>query len=147
MSGQTVTGDDFGNHKRTAPSGCTDRAKPTSLIKELTVLGDEQGLRVKGTAKDFGPQACRGLAKVVLSLARVTEEQGQRCQFVKSKNEYRLTDPRSCSKRVLFTATGLKRWRFTFDVDLSPGQYLVDVRAVDKSGNKEAFHGRSLTIE
>jgi len=47
---------------------------------------------------------------------------------------------------VLFKAKGKKHWQFTFDIDLAPGEYLLEVPALDKSGNKEATRRRSFTV-
>ena len=120
VSGQTVTGDDFGNHKRTAPSGCTDRKKPVSRIKHLKLIPGQR-LSVSGTSTDRGPKACRGLKKVLISLARVRGGKAKRCRFAKSKTQYLLTEERSCRRPVLFKAKGLRHWKFTFDFDLPAG--------------------------
>jgi hypothetical protein len=73
----------------------------------------------------------------VVSLARVNGRTGVNCRFITEQDRYVLTRPKNCRAPTLFTATGTKRWKFTFDIHLLRGDYRVQARAFDKAGNKE----------
>jgi hypothetical protein len=91
---------------------------------------------LKGKSRDR--KKCRsGVRKVDVSLARVRGRTGTNCRFIRQPNRYQLTNPQNCRRPILFRASGSKKWKFQFPVNLASGLYRVQARATDKAGNKE----------
>jgi hypothetical protein len=84
---------------------------------------------VAGRAADRG---CAGLGAVLVS---VSKPHGHRCRFVQPNG--RLSSARGCRLPVLLRATGTHRWKLSLKARLPRGRYRVQVRAVDRNGNKE----------
>jgi hypothetical protein len=126
---------------------CKDKKKPITTLKRGG-LGGIGGVKLTLDGKSRDPKPCvSGLRKVQVSLARVRGRTGTNCRFIRRPNRYTLTDPQNCRRPVLFEATGLKKWTFTFPVDLKPGLYRVQARATDKAGNKETpKKGRNIVF-
>ena len=144
-----VGGGDCGGAR--APQGgntgtptCMDHTPPVSTLRQRAVKRSATRVRASGVASDKGCKAAVGLAaakgkvgQVLISLAR-TARHG--CEFVNRKG--RLTKRRSCRRGILMRARGHERWRFALRTRLPRGNYRIDVRAVDITGNKETPNKR-----
>jgi parallel beta-helix repeat protein len=123
---------------------CKDRTPPVSVLRrsdvdgrgrKLRLLGPT-GIKIKGRSHDVRP--CRtGIARVLVSLARVNGRHGVNCRYIKDPNRYDLRAPGNCNIPILFRVNGRKRWSFKFGAPLKPGDYRIRVRAFDRAGNKE----------
>jgi hypothetical protein len=125
-------------------SGCRDRRAPVTRLRRGGLRAASTAIRLSGVARDR--RGCRsGVRRVQVSLARVRGgTDGVNCRFLKRRNRFRLTRPKSCRDPVLFTARGKRRWRFSFPVKLAPGAYRVQARATDRAGNKETPRRRNI---
>jgi hypothetical protein len=149
-SGPALVGDgDCGGAR--APAGgntgtptCMDHTPPVSTLRHGAVRRSAVRIRASGVAADKGCKAALGLAaakgkvgQVLISVARTGRH---KCEFVNSKG--RLTKRRSCRKAILLRARGHERWTFALRARLPRGNYRIDVRSVDISGNKETPNKR-----
>ena len=50
----------------------------------------------------------------------------------------RLTKARKCAKRVFLKAKGTASWTLTLKRKLPRGRYAIQVRAIDRAGNRQA---------
>jgi hypothetical protein len=123
---------------------CFDHTPPVSTLRHRGVRRTATRVRAHGVARDEGCRAALGLAaapgkvgQVLISVARTGRH---RCEFVNRKG--RLTKRRSCRKGILIRARGHERWTFALRARLPRGDYRIDVRAVDVSGNKETPNKR-----
>jgi hypothetical protein len=124
--------------------GCTDKRPPITTLKRPGLRGTggnvhisaRATLELKGKSRDR--LGCKsGVRFVQVSLARVNGLTGVNCRFIRRQDQYLLTPRKNCRKPTLFRAKGTRAWRFTFDLELEPGDYRVQARATDKAGNKE----------
>jgi hypothetical protein len=139
-----VGGGDCGGAR--APTGgntgtptCMDHTPPVSTLRQRNVKRSSTRIRARGGATDKGCKAAVGLAaakgkvgQVLISVARTGRH---RCEFVNRKGK--LTKRRSCRKGILLRARGHESWSFALRARLPRGDYRIDVRAVDVTGNKE----------
>jgi hypothetical protein len=116
---------------------CRDRLAPITNFhrRDLGVSGSV--VSMKGTSRDRGKPCRSGIRVVQVSLARVSGLTGVNCRFVRFRNRYAITPRQNCRKPVLFTATGKKKWKFSFRLHLPPGRYRAQARATDRARNKE----------
>jgi hypothetical protein len=121
----------------TRPPACADKVKPITKLSRKGVKRRGSTLRLKGRARDRGAPCPSGLRRVLVSLARVSGRNGVNCRFLRSPRKFQLTRPKNCRRPVLFNATGKRSWRFVFRLNLRPGKYRVQARAIDKARNKE----------
>jgi hypothetical protein len=114
-----------------APSspGCTDAKAPRARFDRRRTRLSKRRVRVRGRASDRG---CAGLGAVLVSVSR---PRGLRCRFVQANG--RLTAARFCRRPVLLRASGTSAWSLSLRARLPRGRYRVQVRAVDRRGNKE----------
>jgi hypothetical protein len=113
-----------------AAAGCTDARAPRSRFRRHGVTVSKRGrLSARGTSRDRG---CAGLSAVLVS---VSKPRGERCRFVQANG--RLTKGRSCRRPALLRARGTRSWRLSLAHRLPRGRYRVQVRAIDRRGNKE----------
>jgi hypothetical protein len=111
---------------RAAP--CVDRRKPFGRFTRSRTHVTRRRVSARGRAADRG---CAGLGAVLVSMSK---PRAHRCRFVRTNG--RLTRRRSCSRPVLLRATGRRAWRLTLRTRLPRGSYRMQVRAVDRLGNK-----------
>jgi hypothetical protein len=136
------------------PPSCIDKRPPLTTLRRPGVLGRggnvhlsaRSTLELKGKSRDRLP--CKsGLRKVEVSLARVRGRTGVNCRFLRQPDRYLLTPRKNCRRPTLFRATGLRKWKFTFPLELRPGLYRAQARATDKAGNKETpKKGRNIVV-
>ena len=112
-----------------AAAGCADTRPPRARPARRRVHASRRRVLARGRAGDRG---CAGLAAVLVS---VSQPRGLRCRFVQANG--RLSSRRSCRRPVLLLARGRRSWRFALKVRLPRGHYRVQVRAIDRRGNKE----------
>jgi hypothetical protein len=118
-------------------SDCRDKLPPVTKLISSGVAASRRSLGLAGRSQDRGAPCPSGLKKVQVSLAKVSGRTGVNCRFLQSKTTFALTERRNCRRPVLFTATGTDRWKFQFDLQLPPGLYRAQARALDVAGNKE----------
>jgi hypothetical protein len=123
---------------------CMDHTPPVSTLRQRNVARSATRVKARGGATDKGCKAAVGLAaakgkvgQVLISLARTGRH---KCEFVNRKGQ--LTKLRSCRKGILLRARGHEKWTFALKAKLPRGNYRIDVRAVDISGNKETPNKR-----
>jgi hypothetical protein len=123
---------------------CFDHTPPISTLRHTDFLLARTHLHARGAAVDQGCRAGEGLAaargkvgQVLISVARTGRH---RCDFLNRKGQ--LTRPRSCRRAILMRARGSESWTFSLNARLPAGNYRIDVRAVDISGNKETPNKR-----
>jgi hypothetical protein len=68
-------------------------------------------------------------------LVSVSRPRAHRCRFLRANG--RLTSPRGCRRPVLLRARGTRTWRLSPKARLARGRYRVQVRGIDRRGNKE----------
>jgi hypothetical protein len=121
-----------------AGGGCSDRKPPRSRFdRRHTRVTSRRGVRARGRAADRG---CAGLGAVLVSVSR---PRGHRCRFVQANG--RLSGARGCRSPVLLRASGTRKWTLLLKARVPRGHYRVQVRGVDRNGNKET-PGRSNII-
>jgi hypothetical protein len=133
---------------------CKDRRPPITTLKRPGLRGTggnvhisaRATLQLKGRSHDR-PGCRSGVRMVQVSLARVNGLTGVNCRFIRRQDEYLLTPRKNCRKPTLFRARGTRAWKFTFDLELEPGDYRVQARATDKAGNKETPKKRRNIID
>jgi hypothetical protein len=119
------------------PAGCADGRAPRSRFdRRRTRVSRRRRLLARGRAADRG---CAGLRAVLVS---VSKPRGLRCRFVQANG--RLTARRSCRRPVLLRARGTRSWRLSLTRRLPRGRYRVQVRGVDRRGNKETPGRRNV---
>jgi hypothetical protein len=114
-----------------APSGRITGIRNRAKLK--------RGPRVlRGTAIDDGS----GVDKVKLSLRRHVEG----CRWW-SRSSERFAGA-SCKRKVFFSIGSDRNWSYQLPRPLGPGHYVLDVKVVDKSGNRDASpaEGRSRIV-
>jgi hypothetical protein len=118
---------------------CFDHTPPVTLLPPRNFKATRHGLRARGTSSDQGCAAGNGLAagtgKVGVVLISVARTSRRGCEFLLASKK--LKKPQSCNKPVLLHALGTDRWRWATHVRLPRGNYRINVRAVDVSGNSE----------
>jgi hypothetical protein len=77
-------------------------------------------------------------------LVSVVRGRDPHCRYVGANG--RLTRARSCRRFVLLRARGKRSWKLSFRVRLPRGQYRVQVRAVDRRGNRERPTRRNVAV-
>jgi hypothetical protein len=120
-----------------AASGCADAQAPRARFDRRRSHVSRRRVSVRGRAGDSG---CAGLGVVLVSVAKPT---AGRCRFVQANG--RLTARRRCRQPVLLRARGTRTWRLSLRAHLPRGRYRMQVRAVDRLGNKEAL-GRANVV-
>jgi hypothetical protein len=119
-------------------AACTDRKPPITTLKGASVRLSRDGKKLDLTGTSADHRECpSGVARVDVSLARVSGRTGTNCRFIKKPNKYALTAPKNCRRPTLFKATGTDTWTFTFPLKLKAGLYRVQARGTDKARNKE----------
>ncbi len=119
------------------PAGCADARAPLSRFNHRrTRVSKRRRLVARGRAADRG---CAGLRAVLVS---VSKPRGLRCRFVGANG--RLSGRRSCRRPVLLRARGTRSWRLSLRRRLPRGRYRVQVRGVDRRGNKETPGRRNV---
>jgi sulfoquinovosidase len=111
-------------------ASCTDTVAPLSKLTSARARSGR--ITASGTSRDRG---CSGaIARVYVSLARV---RGRACRFVTAGGKLEAR-ARPCRRPVLIRAHGTRSWTLSLPARrLPPGHYRVQVRAIDKRGNKE----------
>jgi hypothetical protein len=144
-----VGGGDCGGAR--APTGgnagtptCFDHTPPVSTLRHRDFKRSSRRLRAHGASTDLGCTAQLGLAaaagKVGVVMVSVARTGRHRCEFVNRKG--RLTKARSCRRAILLRARGAEQWTFALRARLPRGNYRIDVRGIDISGNKETPNKR-----
>jgi hypothetical protein len=127
---------------------CRDRKPPITTLRRAGVklARDGKSLVLSGRSADHR-DCTTGVARVDVSLARVSGRTGVNCRFIRKPNRYQLTRPKNCRRPTLFKATGTDTWTFTFPVRLKPGTYRVQARGTDKAKNKETPKKRRNIVD
>ncbi len=115
---------------------CADRTAPVTRIKGKRRVGRHR-ISLRGISRDkgCGVKGAGAIRKVYVSVAKTGRH---RCAFMNRRG--RLTKRRSCRHPILLPAKGHTRWRFAKRVRLPRGNYRIEVRAKDTTGNKERPH-------
>jgi hypothetical protein len=119
-----------------AAGGCTDIRAPRARFASRRTRVTRRRIVARGSARDRG---CAGLSAVLVSVGK---PRGLRCRFVQATG--RLSSRRSCRRPVLLRATGRRAWRLSLRARLPRGRYRVQVRGIDRRGNKETPGRRNV---
>jgi hypothetical protein len=120
---------------------CQDRTAPASHL--LMARYRSGHLTITGWATDRGCRATRrgeksvrgSVLRVLISLARV---KGASCQFLSPSG--RLRGGASCAADYGLVAKGAVRFALRMRSKLPTGSYVLDIQAIDRSGNLEPAH-------
>jgi uncharacterized protein len=104
---------------------------PHAYVKHHTLKRSASGFSVTGRA--LVPCGARTVRRVSVSVARRV---GKRCSFLTAGG--RFGPARACSSAVLLRARGTRPWSFRAAVRLRRGTYVLNVRATDSTGEREA---------
>jgi hypothetical protein len=113
------------------PAGCADRRAPRAWINRGRTRFSRRRISVRGSAGDSG---CAGLRAVLVSVSSV---RGGRCRYVHANG--RLGAWRSCRTPLQLRARGGRAWKLLLRTRLPRGLYRVQVRAVDRRGNRSSL--------
>jgi hypothetical protein len=129
----------------TGPGPCTDTFLPRSRIARSGAHVVNGRFVFAGTAAD---RDCSGDGvaprSVKVSVARVVppspspppgHHEHDRCQFLQRSGSF--STARACPLIGFLTAHGTSTWSFVHRANITPGDYLVRTRAVDRAGNVE----------
>jgi hypothetical protein len=115
------------------PVGCRDRKRPYSRVR--AARASRRRFSARGMARDRG---CAHLRAVLVSVRVVRHG---RCRFLAANG--RLGRKRSCARPLRLRARGKRSWKLQLKTRLPRGRYRMQVRAIDRRGNREALKKRN----